>query len=99
MGPGQAAQEENINWNSSPFYLGNFFTKLPDNTARCNSCPNSATLIKVRDGNTAGLDSHLRRKHGKVYDKFLVKKSEVENKRREKREIASKRNKNETSLL
>ena len=51
-----------INWFTSPFYLGNFFTKQPDNeSAKCNSCPVSSSPIKTKSGNTTGLDSHLSR--------------------------------------
>lgn len=73
-----------INWFTSPFYLGNFFTKQPDNeSAKCNSCPVSSSPIKTKSGNTTGLDSHLSRKHRKVYESFLLKKAEVEAKRKD----------------
>ena len=53
--------EKEVNWYSSPFYLYNFFTKMPDNaTAKCNSCTlTSPHLIKVKAGNTSVLDSHI----------------------------------------
>ena len=81
--PEAAGEETEINWFSSTFYLGNFFTKQPDNvSAKCNSCPISSKPIKTKSGNTTGLDSHLSRKHRKVYEKFLEKKAEVEGKRK-----------------
>ena len=33
-GPSEATQEKEINWHRSPFYLGNFFTKQPDNLCK-----------------------------------------------------------------
>ena len=64
----QEIPEEKVNWFSSPFYIGNFFTKLPDNEyARCNSCPPDSAPLKIKDGNTTGLASHLSRKHEKVF--------------------------------
>ena len=85
--------EKEVNWFSSPFYLFNFFRKLPDSaTAKCNCCPsNSPHSIKVKDGNTSGLDSHLSRKHRKEYEKYLEKKEVVMEKRREIRENSVKR--------
>ena len=82
--PPTEAVTTNINWFTSPFYLGNFFSKQPDNkSAKCNSCPISSATIKTKSGNTTGLDSHLSRKHRKVYETFLIKKAEVEAKRKE----------------
>ena len=53
---------EEINWNISPFYIGKYFTKLESSeSAQCNTCHN---VIKTKQGNTSGLDSHLSRKHG-----------------------------------
>ena len=52
-----AVDEEEINWFTSPFYIGNFFTKLESSEfAQCNSCK---MIIKTKQGNTSGLDSHL----------------------------------------
>lgn len=86
-----AVDEEEINWFTSPFYLGNFFTKLESSeAAQCNTCK---TTIKTKQGNTSGLDSHLSRKHRKVYDAFLVKKAEVDAKRSEQKEKHSSRKK------
>ena len=83
-GTDEEQEDEEINWYSSPFYSGNFFSKLKDNdSAKCNSCPANAPPIKTKDGNTSGLDNHLKRKHSKIYEKFLAKKVEVEEKRRE----------------
>ena len=85
--------DKEVNWFSSPFYLYNFFTKSPDGaTARCNCCPSTSPhSIKVKDGNTSGLDSHLSRKHRKDYEKYLKKKDEVMEKRREIRDNSVKR--------
>ena len=78
-GTDEEQEDEEINWYSSPFYSGNFFSKLKDNdSAKCNSCPANAPPIKTKDGNTSGLDNHLKRKHSKIYEKFLAKKVEVE---------------------
>ena len=85
-------EEEAVNWYSSPFYIGNFFSKMKDNiSAKCNSCPIDAPPIKTKEGNTSGLDQHLKRKHSKIYQKFLEKKAEVEDRRRELREKSLKR--------
>ena len=31
-------QEENTNWHASSFYIGKFFIKQPDSTAKCSTC-------------------------------------------------------------
>ena len=68
-------EEDNINWHTSPFYIGKFFIKQPDSSAECCTCK---IIIKTKQGNTSGLDSHLARKHPKVYELFEVKKAEVD---------------------
>ena len=88
----EVSGDKEVNWFSSPFYLGNFFTRQADSTsAMCNSCPMTSKPIKTKSGNTTGLDSHLSRKHRKVYEKFLVKKAEVEIKRKEIKEGSKRR--------
>ena len=90
--PPTEAVTTNINWYTSPFYLGNFFSKQPDNkSAKCNSCPISSASIKTKSGNTTGLDSHLSRKHRNVYETFLIKKAEVEAKRKEIQEKSKRK--------
>ena len=82
-GDDAAVDEEEINWFSSPFFIGKFFTKLEaSEAAQCNTCK---MIIKTKQGNTSGLDSHLSRKHHKVYEIFLVKKAEVDAKRSEQK--------------
>ena len=73
-------KEPEVDWKQSPFFLGEFYSKMDDGTAKCNSCPDDRR-IKRKQSNTAGLDSHLLRKHPKIYEKFLKKKSEVAEKR------------------
>ena len=66
-------QEENINWHASSFYIGKFFIKQPDSTAKC-SCT-WKDVIKTKLGNTSGLDGHLMRRHLKVYELYKAKKT------------------------
>ena len=89
--------EEDINWHASAFYIGKFFTKQPDSTAKCNTCK---IIIKTKLGNTTGLDSHFMQKHSKVYELYKVKKAEVDSKRAELKEsLSSKKRKNSLSSL
>ena len=82
--------KNDVNWHKSAFYLGNFFTKLPgpDESAKCNTC---SAIIKTKQGNTSGLDSHLLRKHSKVYELYKLKRNEVEIKRAELKETLDSR--------
>ena len=68
------ASVKKIDYSQSPFFLGNFYTRVGKDQAKCNSCPDAASLIKRTDGNTSGLESHLSRKHPEVFEKFIVKK-------------------------
>ena len=72
---------EEVNWHHSPFYIGKFFTK--DSINECATCNTCSSVIKTKLGNTTGLDSHLARKHTKVYESYKLKKAEVESKRTE----------------
>ena len=94
---GEDELEEDINWRASAFYIGKFFTKQPDSTAKCNTCK---IIIKTKLGNTTGLDSHLMRKHSKVYELYKVKKAEVDSKRAELKEsLSSKKRKNSQDVI
>jgi hypothetical protein len=73
---------------SSPFYTGGYFNKVPGEAAQCNSCPEK---IKTKDGNTSGLDSHLKRKHPGKHQEFLITKEDVQRRRKEKAEEVGKK--------
>ena len=52
----EVSGDKEVNWFSSPFYLGNFFTRQADSTsAMCNLCPMTSKPIKTKSGNTTGL--------------------------------------------
>ena len=57
--------------------------------AKCTSCPN--TIIKTKESNTSGLDSHLSRKHPDIYKKFLAKRADVLKQRDERKALRESR--------
>ena len=74
--------EANVNRFTSPFYIGKFFLKQPDSSAKCSTCQ---AIIKTKQGNTFGLDNHLSWKHRKDNELYKVKKAEIESKMGEMR--------------
>ena len=62
--------DDNVNWQQSPFYTFGYFEKLPNKLARCNLCPTKYEprpgekkqpkgTVHVEDSNTQSCKSHL----------------------------------------
>ena len=105
---GDPSREEtvaDINWFQSAFFIGKWFSKLPDELAQCTMCPlkiprkysekQPKGVVRRKDGNSKGMMEHLRACHSVEIPRYEEKKIEVERKRDE---LRNEKNNNKRKL-
>ena len=73
--PGQASvPESKINIRESPYFSYNYFERQANEQARCLLC---SKLVSRKQGNTAGMKSHLYSNHKEEYAQFVIKQKRI----------------------